>query len=50
MLALSETGERTAFSGSTGVVQPKYSHAPIATGIDRDRYQHIGRVVTSVPR
>ncbi|MCF7667815.1 MAG: 2-oxoglutarate dehydrogenase E1 component [Akkermansiaceae bacterium] len=50
MLALSETGERTAFSGSTGVVQPKYSHAPIATGIDRERYQHIGQVITSVPR
>jgi 2-oxoglutarate dehydrogenase E1 component len=50
MLALSETGERNAFSGSTGVVQPKYSHAPIATGIDRERYQHIGRVITSVPR
>jgi 2-oxoglutarate dehydrogenase E1 component len=49
MLALSETGERTAFSGSTGVVQPKYSHAPIATGIDRERYQHIGHVITTVP-
>ncbi len=49
MLALSEAGDRTAFSGSTGVVQPSYSHAPIATGIDRERLQRIGRVLTTAP-
>ena len=37
-----EAGDRTAFSGSTGVVQPPYSHAPVPTGIDRDALQHIG--------
>ena len=49
MLALSESGDRTAFSGSTGVVQPDYSHAPVPTGISRDRFQHIGGVLTMVP-
>jgi 2-oxoglutarate dehydrogenase E1 component len=49
MLALSEAGDRTAFSGSTGVVQPSYSHAPVATGIDRERLQRIGRVLTTAP-
>jgi 2-oxoglutarate dehydrogenase E1 component len=49
MQALHEAGDRTAFSGSTGVVQPGYSHAPVATGIGRETLQHIGRVLTSVP-
>ena len=49
MLALHESGDRTAFSGSTGVVQPDYSHAPVATGVSQDRIQHIGRVLTSAP-
>ena len=49
MQALHEAGDRTAFSGSTGVVQPPYSHAPVATGIERERMQHIGRVLTTVP-
>jgi len=49
MLALQQAGDRTAFSGSTGVIQPEYSHAPVATGIGRDRLQHIGGVLTSVP-
>ena len=50
MLSLHEAGDRTAFSGSTGIVQPQYSHAPVATGIDRDRLQHIGRVLTTIPK
>jgi 2-oxoglutarate dehydrogenase E1 component len=49
MLALQESGDRTAFSGSTGVVQPQYSHAPVATGIDAGKLLHIGRVLTTVP-
>jgi 2-oxoglutarate dehydrogenase E1 component len=49
MLALQEAGDRTAFSGSTGVVQPDYSHASVPTGIARDLLQHIGRVLTTVP-
>jgi 2-oxoglutarate dehydrogenase E1 component len=49
MLTLSEAGDRTAFSGSTAIVQPDYSHAPVATGIAREELQHIGRVITSVP-
>ena len=49
MLALHEAGDRTAFSGSTGVVQPEYSHAPVPTGIEREKFQHIGRVLTTIP-
>ncbi|MBC8127515.1 MAG: 2-oxoglutarate dehydrogenase E1 component [Gloeobacteraceae cyanobacterium ES-bin-144] len=49
MLALSEAGDRTAFSGSTAVVQPAYSHAPVATGIERDKLQNIGRALTTTP-
>jgi 2-oxoglutarate dehydrogenase E1 component len=49
MLELHEAGDRTAFSGSTGIDQPAYSHAPVPTGIDRDTLQHIGKVLTTVP-
>jgi 2-oxoglutarate dehydrogenase E1 component len=49
MLELSEAGDRTVFSGSTAVIQPPYSHAPVATGIGRDQLQHIGKVLTSAP-
>ena len=49
MLAMQEAGDRTAFSGSTAVVQPEYSHAPVATGIERGKLQHIGRVLTTIP-
>jgi 2-oxoglutarate dehydrogenase E1 component len=49
MLQLHEAGDRTAFSGSTAIIQPEYSHAPVATGIGRDRIQHIGRVLTTIP-
>ena len=49
MMELSASGERTAFSGSTGIVQPAYSHAPVATGISRERLQHLGSVLTSLP-
>ena len=49
MLRMQEAGDRTAFSGSTGVVQQPYSHAPVPTGISQDRLQHIGKVLTTVP-
>lgn len=50
MLELSEAGDRTVFSGSTAIIQPPYSHAPVATGIGRDQLQHIGKVLTSAPQ
>jgi 2-oxoglutarate dehydrogenase E1 component len=50
MLVLQEAGDRTAFSGSTGVVQEPYSHAPVPTGIDRNRLQQIGKTLTTVPQ
>ncbi len=49
MLQLQEAGDRTAFSGSTGVIQPAYSHAPVATGISRDDLQRIGKTLTTAP-
>ena len=49
MVALQEAGDRTAFSGSTGVVQPTYSHAPVATGIAAEQFQKIGKVLTTTP-
>ena len=49
MVQLSEAGDRTVFSGSTAIVQPEYSHAPVPTGISRDKLQHIGQVLTTVP-
>ncbi|GAA5125059.1 2-oxoglutarate dehydrogenase E1 component [Luteolibacter yonseiensis] len=49
MLQLQEAGDRTAFSGSTGVDQVPYSHAPIATGINREALQKIGAVLTTIP-
>ncbi len=49
MLQLNEAGDRTAFSGSTGIFQQPYSHAPVPTGISEDQLQHIGKVLTTVP-
>jgi 2-oxoglutarate dehydrogenase E1 component len=49
MVELSEAGDRTVFSGSTAVIQPSYSHAPVATGIKKDMLQQIGKVLTTVP-
>ncbi|MES2439632.1 MAG: 2-oxoglutarate dehydrogenase E1 component [Verrucomicrobiota bacterium] len=49
MIQLQEAGDRTAFSGSTGVDQPPYSHAPVPTGISRDALQKIGSVLTTIP-
>jgi 2-oxoglutarate dehydrogenase E1 component len=49
MLRLQEAGDRTVFSGSTAIIQEPYNHAPVATGVDGERLQHIGRILTSVP-
>jgi len=49
MVELSEAGERDVFSGSTAVAQPDYSHAPVATGISREKLQHLGKVLTTLP-
>ncbi len=49
MLELEKAGDRTVFSGSTGVVQPEYSHAPVSTGVPNEMLQHIGTVLTTVP-
>ncbi len=49
MIQLTESGDRTVFSGSTAIEQPPYSHAPVPTGIERDRLQHIGATLTTIP-
>ena len=49
MLEMSEAGDRTVFSGSTAIIQPTYSHASVSTGITREKLQHIGQTLTSVP-
>jgi 2-oxoglutarate dehydrogenase E1 component len=49
MVELSEAGDRTVFSGSTAIIQPNYSHAPVATGISRDVLQNVGKALTTVP-
>jgi len=49
MLILQEAGDRTAFSGSTGVVQKPYSHTPVPTGIEQNRLQKIGKALTTIP-
>ncbi len=49
MLEMSKAGDRTVFSGSTAIIQPPYSHAPVPTGISRDMLQSIGKTLTSVP-
>ncbi|MFD0894536.1 2-oxoglutarate dehydrogenase E1 component [Luteolibacter ambystomatis] len=49
MVKATEAGDRTVFGGSTAVEQPPYTHAPVATGIAKDRLQHIGKVLTTIP-
>ncbi|MBC7981268.1 MAG: 2-oxoglutarate dehydrogenase E1 component, partial [Armatimonadetes bacterium] len=49
MVEMSEAGDRTVFSGSTAIAQPPYTHAPVGTGITKDRLQHIGKVLTTTP-
>ncbi|WP_411827214.1 2-oxoglutarate dehydrogenase E1 component [Luteolibacter sp. AS25] len=49
MVKMSEAGDRTVFSGSTAIIQPEYNHDPVNTGISKERLQHIGKVLTTVP-
>lgn len=49
MIQLTESGDRTVFSGSTAIEQCPYTHAPVPTGIERDRLQHIGKTLTTIP-
>ncbi|QTN33169.1 2-oxoglutarate dehydrogenase E1 component [Akkermansiaceae bacterium] len=49
MVEMSEAGDRTVFSGSTAIIQPPYTHAQVPTGITRERLQHIGKTLTTVP-
>ncbi|SHJ25443.1 2-oxoglutarate dehydrogenase E1 component [Rubritalea squalenifaciens DSM 18772] len=49
MRELEEQGDRSKFSGSTAEPQPPYTHAPAQTGISREKFDHIGNVLTTVP-
>lgn len=49
MLRLQESGDRTAFSGSTAIEQAPYSHTPVPTGIDAASIQKIGTALTTIP-
>jgi 2-oxoglutarate dehydrogenase E1 component len=49
MLELSASSERTVFSGSTANGQADYSHAPVSTGIARERLHQVGTVLTTIP-
>jgi len=49
MRELEEKGDRSVFSGSTAEAQPPYSHAPVPTGITKERFEHIGKTLTTVP-
>jgi len=49
MVKANEANDRSVFGGSTAIVQPEYSHTPVASGISRDRLQHIGTTLTTIP-
>lgn len=49
MVQATEANDRTAFSGSTAEEQGAYSHAPVATGISREKFDHVGNALTAVP-
>lgn len=49
MKELEEKGDRTAFSGSTGIIQPEYTHDPVSTGIEKKQIQEIGKALTEIP-
>ena len=50
MRRLEEEGNRTVFSGSTAEAQPPYSHEPVLTGVSSESLQHIGNVLTEIPK
>jgi 2-oxoglutarate dehydrogenase E1 component len=49
MVQLTEAGDRTVYSGSTAIEQGPYSHASVGTGIEKEKFHHIGKVLTTVP-
>lgn len=49
MLKMQEQGDRSVFSGSTAEAQPPYSHAPVNTGLTEEVFNHIGKVLTTIP-
>jgi 2-oxoglutarate dehydrogenase E1 component len=49
MVELQESGDRTAFSGSTAIEQPTYTNAPVPTGISPANFQKIGTALTTIP-
>ncbi|MES2996073.1 MAG: 2-oxoglutarate dehydrogenase E1 component [Verrucomicrobiota bacterium] len=50
MVELQENGDRTAFTGSTGVVQPEYSHVPVSSGLTAETIHKIGKALTNIPQ
>jgi len=49
MRELEEKGDRSKFDGSTAEPQPPYENSPVNTGISREKFNHIGDVLTNVP-
>ena len=49
MQRLNESGDRTAFSGSTATAQEEYHHTPVDTGISEDTFALVGRALTTIP-
>lgn len=50
MVSHMEAGERTVFTGSTAQAQEPYNHKPVPTGIAKERLQHVGKVLTTIPK
>jgi len=42
-------GDSHAFAGSSGVMQPEYSHEPLITGITPQTLRHVGDALTHLP-
>jgi len=40
---------QSVFAGSTAEIQLPYSHDPVPTGISKETFEHIGKVLTEVP-
>jgi len=42
-------GSVESFRGSNAEPQPRYTHAPVETGVDREKLDRIGRAISTVP-
>ncbi len=49
MMALSARGNTTVLLGSTGVLQPPYSHEPVFTGVAPELLRQVGQALTRLP-